>query len=88
MIANAAKRNASAAAKQSRGLKPRSKVGKRIHDTKTDEIAAARFAPDRQSEAEENRWDKQRAEMQAALDGHGYRNIQIPLGDLLEAFPD
>lgn len=43
-------------------------VGKRIHDTKTDEIAAARFALDRQSEAEENRWDKQRAELQAALD--------------------
>ena len=40
---------------------------RRTHDTKTEEIAAARSALDRQAEAEENRWDKQRAKLQAAL---------------------
>jgi colicin import membrane protein len=41
---------------------------KRTHDTKIEEIAAARSALDRQAKAEENRWDKQRAKLQAALD--------------------
>jgi colicin import membrane protein len=42
-------------------------AAKRIHDTKIEEIAAARAALDQQSEAEENRWDRQRAKLQAAL---------------------
>jgi colicin import membrane protein len=40
---------------------------RRTHDTKTEEIAAARSALDRQAVAEENRWDKQRAKLKAAL---------------------
>jgi colicin import membrane protein len=40
---------------------------RRAHDTKIEEITAARWALDRQAEAEENRWDKQRATLQAAL---------------------
>jgi hypothetical protein len=40
---------------------------KQIHDTRTEEIAAARAALDRQSEAEETRWGKQRAKLEAAL---------------------
>ena len=39
----------------------------RTHDTKIEKIAAARAALDQQSEVEENRWDKQRAKLQAAL---------------------
>jgi colicin import membrane protein len=41
---------------------------KRFHDNRTKEITAARFALDRQSEAEETRWDQQRTKLQAALD--------------------
>lgn len=39
----------------------------RIHDTKTEKIAAARSALDQQLEAEETRWDQHRAKLQAAL---------------------
>lgn len=41
---------------------------KRIHESKTKEITAARSALDQQSDAEETRWDQQRAKLQAALD--------------------
>jgi hypothetical protein len=40
---------------------------KQIHDTRTEEIAAAHAALDRQSEAEETRRGKQRAKLEAAL---------------------
>jgi len=40
----------------------------RIHECKTKEITAARSALDRQSDAEQTRWDQQRAKLQAALD--------------------
>jgi colicin import membrane protein len=40
---------------------------KRTHDKKTAEIASARNALDRRSEAEEARWDTQRAKLEAAL---------------------
>jgi colicin import membrane protein len=40
---------------------------KRTHAIKSDEIAAARSALDRQSEAEETRWDKQKAKLEEAL---------------------
>jgi colicin import membrane protein len=39
----------------------------RTHHARTEEIAAKQFALDRRSEAEETRWAKQRAELQAAL---------------------
>jgi colicin import membrane protein len=42
---------------------------KRTHDTETEEIAAARSALDGQSAAEQARWDKQKAKLQAVLDG-------------------
>ena len=41
---------------------------KRIHDTKINEIAAARAALDRQWKAEESRWNKQQAKLQARLE--------------------
>jgi len=41
---------------------------KRTHDSKLKEITAARSALDRQSDAEQTRWDQQRARLQAALD--------------------
>jgi colicin import membrane protein len=40
---------------------------KRTHDTRTEEIVAARSALDRRSEAEEVRWDQLRAKLRAAL---------------------
>ena len=40
----------------------------RIHDSKTKEIAEARSALDRQWQAEQTRWEQQRAKLQAALD--------------------
>jgi colicin import membrane protein len=40
---------------------------KRTHAIKNDEIAAERSALDRRSEAEETRWTKQRAKLEAAL---------------------
>jgi hypothetical protein len=40
---------------------------RRAHDTKIEEIAAARCALDRQAEAEEDRWNKQRATLLATL---------------------
>jgi hypothetical protein len=43
------------------------KRAQEIHDKKAAEIAAARSELDRRSEAEEVRWDKQRAELEAAL---------------------
>jgi colicin import membrane protein len=39
---------------------------RQAHDIKTEEIAAARAALDRQSEAEEMRWGKQKAKLEAA----------------------
>jgi hypothetical protein len=44
------------------------KNARRLHDTRTEQIDAARSALDRQLEAEEARWDKQRERLQAALD--------------------
>jgi colicin import membrane protein len=41
--------------------------GRRTHETKTQEIAAERYALDRRAQAEEIRWDKQKAKLQAAL---------------------
>ena len=41
--------------------------GKLNHDTKTEEIAAARSTVNRRSEAEETRWEQQRAALEAAL---------------------
>jgi len=43
------------------------KQAKQIHDTKTNEIAVAQAALDRQSEAEETRWTKQRSKLENAL---------------------
>jgi colicin import membrane protein len=56
-------RRAQAIAKAETALKG----AKRIHAVKTEEIAAARSELDRQSKAEEARWDKQRAKLEAAL---------------------
>jgi colicin import membrane protein len=39
---------------------------RQAHDIKTEEIAAARAALDRQSDAEEMRWGKQKAKLEAA----------------------
>ena len=57
------KRRAQAMAKAEAALEE----AKQIHDTKIAEIAAARSALDRQTEAEETRWAKQRAKLEAAL---------------------
>ena len=57
------KRRGQAIAKAEAGLEE----AKRTHDTRTEEIATARSALDRQSEAEEARWDQQRAKLEAAL---------------------
>jgi hypothetical protein len=40
----------------------------RTHEAKIEEIATARAALERRSEAEETRWDQQRAKLQEALD--------------------
>jgi colicin import membrane protein len=42
-------------------------AAKRIHDAKTEEIAVARSALDRRAQAENTRWNQQRAKRQAAL---------------------
>jgi colicin import membrane protein len=41
-------------------------AARQAHDIKTEEIAAARAALDRQSDAEEMRWGKQKAKLEAA----------------------
>ena len=54
----------------------------KLHNTKTEKIAATRSALDRQMEVEEIRWDKQRAKLQAALNrarnGDASRSAPLP----------